>query len=694
MKKIYNTIFLFHLLYIINVYNCHYQPRTIFKCEHNDYEERQPLPFNQIKLDENFKRRIEGESTPDFVDFKIDLDFANLEEDLKSYKLSSQKDFYESSMKKAVETLTALLKVRPLNIGEGNTGFNLKDKDFLTIGISYWDKEKCGDEAIKKHKTFNSQNIHLAIFAKLMDLPENTLATASARVYQNIAYEDQPGSTLGLGQPLVGVVSINKNIDYSKPNSKLYFQTILVHEFTHILGFSKYFFETYYHNIYNETDKFGIERMYLNSSKLLEVAKKYYDCNDIKGVELENQGGEGTAGSHWEARILLGEYMNGYAYTEEQVISEFTLAVLEDSGYYKPNYYTGGLMRYGKHKGCGFLTEKCINSKEVNPIYENEFYDIYDKNVTVESRCSSGRQSRTYIYLWEIEDIPDEYNYYEDILGGYEPADYCPVSINYNEEEKQHHFVGHCQKESGKYGTLIHYNTNQELSNENIKQHTGEVLTFNSFCYLSSLSTSELISKVVRANCYETFCSNKSLTIKIFNDYIVCPRAGGTIHVVGYNGYLLCPDYNLICSGTVVCNNLFDCVEKQSLAKEESYIYDYEVKTSQNYEKSLDEIDDSDNYELSEDGKCPQYCKHCQEKNICITCKDDYGKKLEDDKSVRCYPLEEFEEGYFTDNNDVHVKCIDNCSFCQNTKSCGKCAEGFFYSKNKCVEIPSNIKTL
>ena len=32
--------------------------------------------------------------------------------------------------------------------------------------------------------------------------------------------------------------------------------------------------------------------------------------------------------------------MNGYSYTEEQVVSEFTLAVLEDSGYYKANYYT------------------------------------------------------------------------------------------------------------------------------------------------------------------------------------------------------------------------------------------------------------------------------------------------------------------------------------------------------------------
>ena len=58
---------------------------------------------------------------------------------------------------------------------------------------------------------------------------------------------------------------------------------------------------------------------------MLEVARKYFNCPTIEGVELENYGDDGTAGSHWEARILLGDYMNGVAYTEE-VISEFSLA--------------------------------------------------------------------------------------------------------------------------------------------------------------------------------------------------------------------------------------------------------------------------------------------------------------------------------------------------------------------------------
>ena len=30
----------------------------------------------------------------------------------------------------------------------------------------------------------------------------------------------------------------------------------------------------------------------------------HFNCSTLQGVEVENQGGGGTAGSHWERRIL------------------------------------------------------------------------------------------------------------------------------------------------------------------------------------------------------------------------------------------------------------------------------------------------------------------------------------------------------------------------------------------------------
>ena len=44
----------------------------------------------------------------------------------------------------------------------------------------------------------------------------------------------------------------------------------------------------------------------------------------------------------------------------------------------------------------------------------------------------------------------------------------------------------------------------------------------------------------------------------------------------------MCPDYNLICTGTVLCNDLFDCIEKKSEPKSNTFNYDYKIKTSQN----------------------------------------------------------------------------------------------------------------
>ena len=35
-----------------------------------------------------------------------------------------------------------------------------------------------------------------------------------------------------------------------------------------------------------------------------EQARIHFNCSDVRGVELENQGGGGTASSHWEQRVF------------------------------------------------------------------------------------------------------------------------------------------------------------------------------------------------------------------------------------------------------------------------------------------------------------------------------------------------------------------------------------------------------
>ena len=318
--------------------------------------------------------------------------------------------------------------------------------------------------------------------------------------------------------------------------------------------------------------------------------------------------------------------------------------------------------------------------------------------------CSPGRQSRTYNAFWMYEDIPEEYQYFgSSTVGGYSPADFCPIPIKYSSEEDKVNFAGHCSiKGSGEYGSQIEYSSEyvSPLS-KNMIPVTGETLSDHSFCFLSSLTKNNLLiskvySSVVRAVCYEIFCSSKSLTIKIHEDYIVCPKAGGKIIAEGYDGYFLCPDYNLMCSGTIICNDIFDCVDKKSETKESTYMSDeYVPKTSQNIEEANElDPDEDNNYELSEDGICPISCKQCKERNKCFKCRNGYAlEAIISENKIICRNESELElEGFYIDENNIHYKCIDNCEICSNYTGCDKCLKGYVLSANECIQQDNLIK--
>ncbi|VDO83421.1 unnamed protein product [Schistosoma margrebowiei] len=64
---------------------------------------------------------------------------------------------------------------------------------------------------------------------------------------------------------------------------------------------------------------------------LLAVGRKHYNCPKLDGIEIENEGGEGTAGSHFEKRTVGDETMAGETGVKS-VLSALTLAFFTDSG--------------------------------------------------------------------------------------------------------------------------------------------------------------------------------------------------------------------------------------------------------------------------------------------------------------------------------------------------------------------------
>lgn len=69
----------------------------------------------------------------------------------------------------------------------------------------------------------------------------------------------------------------------------------------------------------------------LVTEEVVAEGRRHFNCPNLEGVELENQGGSGTAGSHWEERILGNEAMTG-VFTFNPVFSRLTFASLKDTG--------------------------------------------------------------------------------------------------------------------------------------------------------------------------------------------------------------------------------------------------------------------------------------------------------------------------------------------------------------------------
>ena len=205
---------------------------TFFRCGVDDHY-KAPLSANHIIKNEDDNRRLnDGE----FKDFHIYLDLINIKNGIRQYHLEEYENLYINSLNKAVKTLESLLKVK-----KPKYSYIFTDDDIMEISIDDWNKTMIGSNAMGD---MTSLGIDLIIFGKFDDeMGDSTLASAGP------FYMDPDTA-----RPLVGIIYINTRVNYSKINSEEYFQSIIIHEFTHILGFLGGYFESYYHNIFTKID--------------------------------------------------------------------------------------------------------------------------------------------------------------------------------------------------------------------------------------------------------------------------------------------------------------------------------------------------------------------------------------------------------------------------------------------------------
>ena len=92
--------------------------------------------------------------------------------------------------------------------------------------------------------------------------------------------------------------------------------------------------------------------------RVREEVQRHFGCDKLTGAELEDQGEEGTALTHWEKRLFENEAMTG-THTQNPIYSRITMALMEDTGWYLPNYDLAEQLKWGKVGTCFTFTSGC-----------------------------------------------------------------------------------------------------------------------------------------------------------------------------------------------------------------------------------------------------------------------------------------------------------------------------------------------
>lgn len=324
----------------------------------------------------------------------------------------------------------------------------------------------------------------------------------------------------------------------------------LIHEVMHVLGFDPHAFAHFRNERKRRHSKVTVQTMDKNLGRMVTRvilprvvmhSRHHYGAfsENFTGLELEDGGGKGTSGSHWEKRLLMNEIMTGSVDTRS-VVSKMTLALLEDSGWYRANYSMADHLSWGRNQGTEFVTLPC-----------NLWKAAYHCNTTQLSGCTYNREAEGYCPIVSYSgDLPHWAQYFPQANKGGQSslADYCTYFVAYSD--------GSCT------------DSNSARAPDRM---LGEVRASNSRCMASSLVRTGFVrGSMTQGNgCYQHRCTNSTLEVAVDGVWKACPEAGGPIQFLGFNGELICPAYHELCSAFPVpvngqcpasCNFNGDCI--------------------------------------------------------------------------------------------------------------------------------------
>jgi hypothetical protein len=388
---------------------------------------------------------------------RIHLDFSLIENNLGKFDKQDLIDLRDKIMPKTKEVFEKLLKVK-----------RVASKLKLPA-------ESCDSIKVPEYLTQDGVDADIVIFVKIDDtgfFKQNHVEAAAIHCFQDDVSR----------RPIAGYIEFKPELKVTNQTAVDYMTWLAIHEITHILVMNDSLYDDWidtnmkplgFNNVVgNKILPNGKKMSFLKTPQILVKGKEHFGCDKFEGLALEYNGGPGTAGAHWSKKVMNTDYMIGDSYGEN-LISELSLAMFDDSGWYKVDYNLSNLFLWGKGQGCEFLDHKikCVSqgpekhtthndtSSQKNSTASREsssFSMKLSSTVTTKFKnnfctklnypiCSTGNifrgncRTRRYKYLFPYEQYFNEPN-----VGGVDwLTDKCPIPIEM--KQGQGYYGGSCR---------------------------------------------------------------------------------------------------------------------------------------------------------------------------------------------------------------------------------------------------------
>lgn len=400
-------------------------------------------------------------------------------------------------------------------------------------------------------RSTDTYDLTISVYARPFGSSSTGLAYASSLEYNGV------GGRPSVGQIVVNPAKLPSSAQTFDSGERQFIITVL-HELNHVLSFSSSLFGRWQTNVSSAihyTDGYGSEitaaefssysgglvsHEYLRTPHLLNyVNERFHIHNETLktlGLEIEDGGGSGTAGSHPNERLFFTDLMQGRTYGPGWISPIFYNTLL-DTGWYTPSTEVIEDLVYldDSLNAKITLTEDILLQpprKSFPPAYlctsaalQACFYDY-----SYTGACSLMSSSEA-----DYDGHEDWYNPHSSSnVGSDNLLDYTPLVLPWYS----------CRTNgSAGLGTIQAYQSGYDYTKY------GETFSANSTCALSTLSSGITGGLIAQPRCYEAWCGSDNKVRLVVNDEeFYCKYDGQSASFSNFAGYVTCPPAGAVCA--------------------------------------------------------------------------------------------------------------------------------------------------